>query len=87
MRGWTVPATETRPLRLEEPSGLWSVLEVPAGPAGPARALLQAAGGIVAAAPETDGRARAIDVLEAGGEPALVMAAQILQGALGAVPR
>lgn len=82
-----MPTTEalTRPVRLEEAGGRWSVLELPAGASGRYVALLQAAAGIVVAAPETDGRARALERLRAGGPPALELALQVLREALGVV--
>lgn len=76
-----MPSTEqTRVLRLDEASGRWSLLELPADPG---RALLLAALGVVAASPPSDGRARAIELLEAGGAPAVLVAVTILREALG----
>jgi hypothetical protein len=69
----------TRQVTLREPDGFFSVLELPAEPA---TALIQAAAGVVAAAPGTDGRARALELLQAGGESAAVTAAWVLREAL-----
>lgn len=72
-----MPATEaTRPLRLEESDGRYAILELPAEPR---RALLLAAAGVVAACPETDGRARALERL---GEGDALLALTILREAL-----
>lgn len=67
-----------RVLKLEEADGVWTEITVP----DPALACLQAAAGIVAAAPESDGRARSLERLEAGGEDAVMLAAEIVRGAL-----
>lgn len=75
-----MPAPDAgRPWRLVEPGGRYSVLELP----GRAKALVQAAAGIVAAAPDGDGRARALEVLGLGGEQALVLAVTVLREAIG----
>lgn len=75
-----MPAPDgARPWRFVERGGRYSVLELP----GRARALVQAAAGIVAAAPDGDGRARALEVFAAGGEDALVLAVTVLREAIG----
>lgn len=73
-------AEQARVLRLDEPSGRWSLLELPADPG---RALLLAAAGVVAASPPSDGRARALELMEAGGPGAVLVAVTILREALG----
>lgn len=75
--------TATRPLRLEESGGRWSVLELPADRRA---AVVQAAVGVVAAAPAGDGRARSLERLTAGGEDAVVLALAVLREALGGRP-
>lgn len=74
-----MPASDARRWRYVERCGRWSELELP----GRGPALLQAAAGIVAAAPDGDGRARALEVLEAGGVDALELAVKVLREALG----
>lgn len=69
----------TRPATLQEPGGLFSVLEVPDDPAA---SLIQAAAGVAAASPETDGRARVLELLRAGGDSAALTAAWVLREAL-----
>lgn len=71
-------STPTRDLRLDEPEGLWSVLKVPADPH---TAMLHAAFGIVAAAPESDGKVRATERLNVGDEAAVLLACEILKRA------
>ena len=69
----------TRQVTLCEPDGLYSVLELPADPAA---ALIQAAAGVAAAAPESDGRARVLELLQGGGEVAAMTAAWVVREAL-----
>jgi hypothetical protein len=72
-----VPVTEGhRPLRLTEPNGRWSVLELP--PHG--RALMLAAAGLLVGCPDTDGKRRAIERLQEGDA---LLAVQILKEAFG----
>lgn len=71
--------TQTRALRLEEPDGRWSVVELPTDAR---RALLLAAAGLLAGCPDTDGKARAIALLQAGGPDAGLVAVTLLREAL-----
>jgi hypothetical protein len=68
-----------RSMRLEEPCGRWSLLPLPENRA---QAIVLAASGVVAAAPESDGRARAIAILAEGGAPAVLLATKVLMEAL-----
>lgn len=67
-----------RTLRLEEPDGVWSELVVPSRHLS----LLHAAAGIVAMAPDGDGRARTLERFAAGGKDAVCLAVEILEAAL-----
>jgi alkylhydroperoxidase family enzyme len=76
-----VLATEgARPLRIEEPGGRWSVVELPADPR---RALVLAAAGVLVGCPDTDGKARALELLQAGGDAAALVAVTVLREAFG----
>jgi hypothetical protein len=67
-----------RALRLHEAGGRFSLLPLPSREV----AVLQAAAGIVAGAPDSDGRARTLERLIEGGPQALLLASEILQEAL-----
>lgn len=75
-----MPTTEpTRTIRLEEPDGRWSTLEVPAD----LRRVIQlAAGGVLAGCPESGGKSRAVDLLLGGGPAADMVALKVLREAL-----
>lgn len=68
-----------RTLRLEEADGRWTELELVEDHHA---ALLQAAIGVVACSPESDGRARALERLGASDWDAYCLAAQIMRAVL-----
>lgn len=71
---------ETRTLRLDEPDGIFSLLEIPADRG---EAAILAAYGLVAAAPDGGDRARITERLEAGDDAARLLALEIIARALG----
>lgn len=81
-----VPTSEpTRTLRLEEPDGRWSTLDVPTD----LRRVVQlAAVGVLAGCPDGGGKARAVERLLGGGADADLLALTILRETLhGAAQR
>lgn len=75
-----MPATErTRPLRLEEADGRWSVLDLPCDVR---KVVLWAAGGVLVACPDSGGKARTIERLTSGGADADELAITILREAI-----
>ena len=68
-----------RAVTLHEPGGQFSILSLPVDPVA---ALIQAAAGVVASAPASDGRARALELLQGGGDAAAMTASWVMREAL-----